>query len=326
MSPEILQNQQHGPEVDWWALGVLIFELLVGDLPFKREPGSYVPTRKAVTMTASLGLSQPCHDFVQGLLRPDLRFRLGARGDRDVKHHSWLADVDWERLLRKQITPPVLPPRDNHQPISPVKDKKTDRADQDFRDFSVYHHGNDMSHEEKVEQQRRIAKQLVTFLGDSTDAQAVRIARDCIEADAIFFLQGREVIGIQGYLDYRKRLREAFADLSLQVRSIRAELTGQTDRVAVKWTLRGRPRTSGNPKVQTFHGINMYQFNGLFVTSAMNSYDVLSAIGEADANHSSDLEVEEAVPPQGVILPSVSPRLNGMIYSHLIPLTAPLTT
>jgi hypothetical protein len=132
-------------------------------------------------------------------------------------------------------------------------------------------------------------------LAVATDEEALKIAHDCIEADAIFFLQGREVIGIQGYLHYRRRLREAFANLSLQVRSIRVEAAGQMDRVAVKWTLRGRPRASSNPNAISFHGINMYQFNGLFVTSAMNSYDVLSAISEAAPDIRS-LELKEDKP------------------------------
>jgi len=78
MAPEILLNKGHGTQVDWWSLGILVYEMLVGLPPFYQEN-----TRKAYELLLTMPIEFPSHvssparDMVRGLLNVDYRQRLG---------------------------------------------------------------------------------------------------------------------------------------------------------------------------------------------------------------------------------------------------------
>ncbi|CAH7679159.1 kinase-like domain-containing protein, partial [Phakopsora pachyrhizi] len=114
LAPEIVQSKGYNKSVDWYALGVLIFEMLAGYPPFYCEEES--PMRLYEKIIAGKVrypsyFNSSSKDLLKSLLTADLSKRFGnlANGSRDIFHHAWFAEVDWERLYRKQIPAPYVP-------------------------------------------------------------------------------------------------------------------------------------------------------------------------------------------------------------------------
>jgi len=112
MAPEVLSNIGHGKCVDWWALGILVFEMLSFGTPFVGR--SARETRKNV-----LDRDPRCppyfgsvtKSFVYLLLIKDPTLRLGggADGSRRVRGHAWFSSVEWGDLLRQKCASPFSP-------------------------------------------------------------------------------------------------------------------------------------------------------------------------------------------------------------------------
>jgi serine/threonine protein kinase len=112
LAPEIIANQGHGKAVDWWALGILIYEMLAGYPPYYDQTpfGTYEKILAG-------WLAFPSHfdtlsiDLIRRLLQPDPMVRLGnlQGGPQDIRHHPWFAGVDWNGLYRRTIMAPIQP-------------------------------------------------------------------------------------------------------------------------------------------------------------------------------------------------------------------------
>jgi protein kinase A len=123
LAPEIIRAKGYNKSVDWYALGVLIFEMLAGYPPFyvpdkEGGPGAGADGKPAAKDPMALyerilagRLRIPSHlsecaaarDLIKKLVTPDLTRRLGnlAGGSADVFGHPWFAEVDWPRLYRR---------------------------------------------------------------------------------------------------------------------------------------------------------------------------------------------------------------------------------
>lgn len=108
-SPEILSRQKYGPEIDWWALGVLTYELLFGNTPFEHQ-NVFTMNMKIraglVNFEDRSDLTTECVDFITNLLSTAKDKRLGRNGISDFKSHPWLASINWEELESKNTNPP----------------------------------------------------------------------------------------------------------------------------------------------------------------------------------------------------------------------------
>eukprot|EP00056_Hartaetosiga_gracilis_P004814 m.78310 g.78310 ORF g.78310 m.78310 type:complete len:734 (-) comp11950_c0_seq1:216-2417(-) len=119
LAPEIIKELPYGGSVDFWSLGVLVYEMLVGDSPFEGDDEDelfdQILTHK-VDFPARLNAESK--SFLNGLLVRDPRKRLGCSrsGQEDVKAHPFFKGIDWDKLEKRQITPPYIPtvkdPRD----------------------------------------------------------------------------------------------------------------------------------------------------------------------------------------------------------------------
>ncbi|KAJ2956735.1 hypothetical protein NQZ79_g7447 [Umbelopsis isabellina] len=113
LAPEIIQSKGHGKAVDWWAMGILIFEMLAGYPPFY-DNNSFGIYEKILAGRVMF----PAHfdpyakDLLKRLLVGDRSRRLGnlKGGAEDVKKHKWFRDVDWFGLLEKKVQAPIIPP------------------------------------------------------------------------------------------------------------------------------------------------------------------------------------------------------------------------
>lgn len=111
-SPEMLRGESFGLESDWWALGVLVYALLMGSVPF---PGQSLADMQAQVMgdtpieiPEARQLSYACTHFLQHILAKPLDRRL--RTAEALKAHSWFADLDWDAVYQRRVPMPWKPP------------------------------------------------------------------------------------------------------------------------------------------------------------------------------------------------------------------------
>eukprot|EP00300_Choanocystis_sp_HF-7_P009168 c16293_g2_i1.p1 GENE.c16293_g2_i1~~c16293_g2_i1.p1 ORF type:complete len:425 (-),score=103.01 c16293_g2_i1:251-1525(-) len=112
LAPEIIQNRGHSTACDWWALGVLIYEMLCGYPPFESET-QYGIYKKviAANITFPKIVSDAAKDLIEKLLNPRPAYRLGnlKGGAADIRNHEWFKDLDWQGLHNKRFRAPFVP-------------------------------------------------------------------------------------------------------------------------------------------------------------------------------------------------------------------------
>eukprot|EP00795_Rhopilema_esculentum_P016341 gene16341-7731_t len=113
IAPEVIQNKGHSFSVDWWALGILIFEMLAGIPPFTDESqfGTYEKILEGHIIWPKALEDQLEQDLISKLLVPDRTARLGGAkgGAEEIKGHSWFSDVIWSDVFNRRVKPPILP-------------------------------------------------------------------------------------------------------------------------------------------------------------------------------------------------------------------------
>ncbi|KAI9260616.1 kinase-like domain-containing protein [Phascolomyces articulosus] len=112
MAPEILKDTKYTRAVDWWTLGVLLYEMLVGEAPFKADTESEL--FEAIIndeLECPMFLSRDAQSICYALLQKDPLQRLGSgpQGPFEIRSHAFFRDVKWEDLVAKRIKAPFLP-------------------------------------------------------------------------------------------------------------------------------------------------------------------------------------------------------------------------
>ncbi|KAG9140795.1 hypothetical protein Leryth_022760 [Lithospermum erythrorhizon] len=106
LAPEILLGTGHGCTADWWSVGVILFELIVGIPPFNAElPQTIfdnILNRKIPWPHVPEEMSAEAQDLIDRLLTEDPNQRLGANGASEVKQHSFFKDINWDTLARQK--------------------------------------------------------------------------------------------------------------------------------------------------------------------------------------------------------------------------------
>jgi len=112
IAPEVLLNKGHGKPVDWWCLGILIYEMIVGYPPFVDEDpmGIYQKILSGKIVFPKL-FDKNAKALVKKLLTADLGKRYGnlKNGVDDIKNAKWFASLSWDALLARQIQSPYKP-------------------------------------------------------------------------------------------------------------------------------------------------------------------------------------------------------------------------
>uniref|UniRef100_A0A0R3RFI3 Ribosomal protein S6 kinase n=1 Tax=Elaeophora elaphi TaxID=1147741 RepID=A0A0R3RFI3_9BILA len=112
MAPEVVNRRGHTVAADWWSLGVLMYEMLTGDLPFhgsnRRETMSMI-LRAKLTMPQSL--SAGAQHLLRALFKRNPANRLGCSSDdvKQIKSHPFFDTINWEKLYRREVQPPFKP-------------------------------------------------------------------------------------------------------------------------------------------------------------------------------------------------------------------------
>ncbi|KAF0891915.1 hypothetical protein E2562_011306 [Oryza meyeriana var. granulata] len=126
LAPEIIRGDGHGSSVDWWTLGIFLYELLYGRTPF-RGPGN----EETLTNVISQGLKFPdnpavsfhARDLIRGLLVKDPEYRLGStKGAAEIKRHPFFEGLNW--ALIRWTAPPETPKSFDAASLTTARKKK----------------------------------------------------------------------------------------------------------------------------------------------------------------------------------------------------------
>ncbi|XP_041475365.1 microtubule-associated serine/threonine-protein kinase 1-like isoform X1 [Lytechinus variegatus] len=106
IAPEVILRQGYGKPVDWWSMGVVLYEFLVGCPPFFGETPEELFAQTIHVMIewpdGDDALSEEAMDLINSFLQQDPLFRFGTGGAEDVKAHKFFQGVDWNGLLRQK--------------------------------------------------------------------------------------------------------------------------------------------------------------------------------------------------------------------------------
>nr|XP_033771127.1 serine/threonine-protein kinase N2 isoform X2 [Geotrypetes seraphini] len=130
LAPEVLTETSYTRAVDWWGLGVLIYEMLVGESPFPGDDEEEVfDSIVNDEVRYPRFLSTEAISIMRRLLRRNPERRLGAseKDAEEVKRHPFFR-IDWDALLAKKVKPPFVPTIRSREDVSNFDDEFTSEA------------------------------------------------------------------------------------------------------------------------------------------------------------------------------------------------------
>ncbi|KAK6302421.1 serine/threonine-protein kinase N2 isoform X2 [Coregonus clupeaformis] len=131
LAPEVLTETSYTRAVDWWGLGVLIFEMLVGESPFPGDDEEEVfDSIVNDEVRYPRFLSTEAISIMRRLLRrsPERRLGAGERDAEEVKKHLFFRNMDWNGLLAKKVKPPFVPTIQDSNDVSNFDNEFTSEA------------------------------------------------------------------------------------------------------------------------------------------------------------------------------------------------------
>ncbi|XP_058823247.1 protein kinase C-like isoform X2 [Topomyia yanbarensis] len=111
IAPEILQELDYGPSVDWWALGVLMYEMMAGAPPFEADnEDDLFEAILRDDVLYPVWLSREAVSILKGFMTKNAAKRLGCTdGENQIRAHPFFKDMDWEALEQRKVRPPFRP-------------------------------------------------------------------------------------------------------------------------------------------------------------------------------------------------------------------------
>ncbi|XP_034946325.1 RAC serine/threonine-protein kinase [Chelonus insularis] len=112
LAPEVLEDNDYGRAVDWWGVGVVMYEMICGRLPFYNHDHEKLFTLILLEeVKFPRAISNEARDLLGGLLKKDPNKRLGGgpNDGKDIMNHAFFSSIDWADLVAKRISPPFKP-------------------------------------------------------------------------------------------------------------------------------------------------------------------------------------------------------------------------
>ena len=114
LSPEVILNKGYGFSADWWAFGILIFEMSSGYSPFSVGHPEQMKLLERICVgkyKMPLNFSKELKSLIDSILQVDLTRRCGnlKNGVEDIKSHPWFQEIDWQHIFKQEIKAPFVP-------------------------------------------------------------------------------------------------------------------------------------------------------------------------------------------------------------------------
>lgn len=141
ISPEVLQSQNgegvYGRECDWWAVGIFLYEMLIGDPPFYADSlvgtyGKIMDHRNSLQFPDDVEISKEAKSLIRGLLTDRVK-RLGKNSVDEIKQHPFFINDQWSFDSLRDSIPPVVPELSSDDDTRNFDDiEKSDALDESF--------------------------------------------------------------------------------------------------------------------------------------------------------------------------------------------------
>lgn len=110
LAPEIFLRCGHGVEADWWSMGILVYELIMGSPPFhSSDPFVTYDLALENKIRFPLSVKFEVKDFIRRLLVVNPQKRLGSVNHTEIYSHKFFGSMDWVKMLSKKLKPPIVP-------------------------------------------------------------------------------------------------------------------------------------------------------------------------------------------------------------------------
>jgi serine/threonine protein kinase len=111
LAPEMLARTGHGQAVDWWGLGMLVYEMLTGLPPWYTEDRRQLMLNlRSAELTFPQYVTEPSRSFIGGLLNKNPSRRLGAtEGAMELKRHIFFSGLNWIQVAAREVPTPINP-------------------------------------------------------------------------------------------------------------------------------------------------------------------------------------------------------------------------
>ncbi|KAJ3122541.1 camp-dependent protein kinase catalytic subunit [Nowakowskiella sp. JEL0407] len=138
---ELVLSRPYTKSVDWWSLGVLVFELISGKTPFGDETSERVYENIATgKIKWNPYIKGYCKVLIKSLLEPDSKDRLGhpnRGGAEEIKNHAWFKPISWSKVEARQTIPPYIPACDPPEVIERERAAAVARAVSEHKENAV---------------------------------------------------------------------------------------------------------------------------------------------------------------------------------------------
>ena len=147
MAPEVMLQQGHSYPADFFALGVIGYEFMIGNRPYygknRKQIKDFILAYQAKIKYNNMkkGWSENSKDFINRLLQRRPAKRLGYSGIKEIKNHPWLKDIDWDSLKKKKIRSPYIP-KEGKEFFDKkyCQEEKTDQKNKNLINVNGYQH------------------------------------------------------------------------------------------------------------------------------------------------------------------------------------------
>ncbi len=157
VAPEVLNKKGYNENIDWWSVGVIFFEMLIGYAPFCSKETSEVCYKilhweKYLEIPKKVKISKEAEDLIRKLIN-NSNVRLGKNGVDEIKKHPFFNDIDWDNI--KNLKPPFIPQLKNDydtkyfeifpekEPFYPPLTKYKKRKDIEYIGYTYKENEND---------------------------------------------------------------------------------------------------------------------------------------------------------------------------------------